>query len=699
MENRKNLDARRTPNAAGKSLQRVRLCRHPHERTNANVNVNINNTNIRQAKAKWLKQSQSPSPDTALSHHRRKAFETPKRSKLRSSDCSHGDSPDAVHDIIWEPASPPSVWNEKGSKKSEILDIVNRIAPKEGGHESRDSPVLGWIEDGTIRCTPDVPAPRPRRISTRQNSVEDLKKLAREFDLRINKEQQETGSDGHPASPEQPQGGQAAVLDAELNALFDAPTQHLSRRLSQSSSISSQESKANLASAVVDRGNSGPKKGSGVPSTVADKPAESSESVSGKGDFDDDWENDDLLDDSFVLEMTQNPVVLDGVPATISAAAITAPCPPPRLPVSKAGDPVIKANPSVSARMAACGQAGPSGGRGGGGSSATGVPSGPRSKPATSANPSTFMAAPSGNSLSKNTTTSEPRKPCFKATDAGKHEHSQARSSPRQQQEAQTAAPASSKQQTTDCLSSVLKSLKGVPDKAVKSQTVSEDAWGDGGDEDDDLLYQVCDVVERLSSSQEEARASAGGSKLAPNYYTRQLSLSPTDCSSAQTHAVITGSWPPAQTSAGAGRPSYSFTRTLSMPNYSTGSATVFATGAPLASGFSAGRGVQSCAAAPSGSRGPNQYKFTQLRNPPAHTQNQQGPANPQGTRGPNLVNAHQPASKRHLHEPRPLANKVFVPNQRPAMCSAAEIERKKQEAIARRKLRVEASQRSAMLT
>ncbi|XP_062375979.1 uncharacterized protein etaa1b [Sardina pilchardus] len=687
MENGKNLDARRTPNEAGKSLQRVRLCRHPHERTNANVNVSINNTNTRQAK--WHKQSQSPSSDTAPSHHRRKAFETPKRSKLISSDCSHGDSPDAVHDIIWEPASPPSVWNEKGSKKSEILDIVNRIAPKEGGHHSRDSPVLGWIEDGTIRCTPDVPAPRSRRISTRQNSVEDLKKLAREFDLRINKEQQETGADGRPASPEQPQGGPTAALDAELNALFDAPTQHLSRRLSQSSSISSQESKASLASAVVDGGHSGPKKGSGAPvSAVADKPAETSKSVSGKGDFDDDWENDDLLNDSFVIEMTQNPVLLDGTPARTSAAAIAAPCPPPpRLPVSKAGDPVIKANPSVSARMAASGCRG----------SAAGVPSGPRLKPATSANPSTFMAAPGGNSLGKNTTTSEPGKPCFKATDAGTHEHSSARSSPRQQQEAQTVAPASRKQQTTDSLG-VQESLKGVPRKAEISQTASEDAWGDGGDEDDDLLYQVCDVVERLSASQEEARAAAGGSKPAPNY-ARQLSLSPTDLAPAQTHAsVVTGSWPPAQTSASTGRPSYSFTRTLSMPNYSTGAATVCGTKVQ-ASGFAAGRGVQSRAAAPSGSHGPNQYKFTQLKNPPAHTQNQQGPANPQGPRGPNPASAHQPASKRHLHEPRPLANKVFVPNQRPAMCSAAEIERKKQEAIARRKLRIEASQRPAMPT
>ncbi len=30
-----------------------------------------------------------------------------------------------------------------------------------------------------------------------------------------------------------------------------------------------------------------------------------------KVDFDDDWENDDLLKDSFVLEMTPNPVSLN----------------------------------------------------------------------------------------------------------------------------------------------------------------------------------------------------------------------------------------------------------------------------------------------------------------------------------------------------------------------------------------------------
>lgn len=481
--------------------------------------------------------------------------------------------------------------------------------------------------------------------------MEDLKKLAREFDLRINKEQQESGLECHPVSPEKTEGGQAG-LEAELNALFDAPTQHLSRRLSQSSSTSSQEAKTSLASAVVDRGDSGPKTGSGSSSTVADKAAEPSKSVSGKDDFDDDWENDDLLNDSFVLEMTQNPAALNGAPARTSTAA---PAPPPHLLGSKAGDPVIKANPSVSARMAACGQAGPSGRQSGGSAgSTTGVPLG------TFAKPSTFIPEPSNRSLGKNTTSGGPRKPCFSAADAGKHEHSRVHPSTREQQEAQTVASAHASKRTitgSDFFSSVQKSSEGVPDKALRCQTASEDAWGDEG-EDDDLLYQVCDVVERLSSSQEEARASTGGSKPVPSY-TSQLSLPPSDGLSDQAHAVVTGSWPPAQTSsAGNRRPPYTFARSLSMPNSSTYSTATVSANRVQASSLSAGHGIQNRPAASSVSYGPKQYGFTQLKNPPTHTQNKQGPANLQGPGDPKPTSTHQSASKRHLQEPRPLANK-----------------------------------------
>lgn len=68
MEHGKNLGARRTPNEAGKGLQRVMLCRHSHERSGANVKINT--TNVRQAN--WLKQSQSPSSGTSHSHQNRK---------------------------------------------------------------------------------------------------------------------------------------------------------------------------------------------------------------------------------------------------------------------------------------------------------------------------------------------------------------------------------------------------------------------------------------------------------------------------------------------------------------------------------------------------------------------------------------------------------------------------------------------------
>ena len=64
MEGKKNLAARRMPNEAGKTLQRVRLFKHSHEQNS----VKINMTKHRQVKC--LKQEPSPFPGT--SHNQRK---------------------------------------------------------------------------------------------------------------------------------------------------------------------------------------------------------------------------------------------------------------------------------------------------------------------------------------------------------------------------------------------------------------------------------------------------------------------------------------------------------------------------------------------------------------------------------------------------------------------------------------------------
>ncbi|KAL2083152.1 hypothetical protein ACEWY4_020925 [Coilia grayii] len=711
--------ARSTPNEGNNSLRRVKLCRHSHERTTFKVNRTHNKH------GPLLKQSQSPGAGPSNNHH--KAFVTPKRSRLRCSGFSYVESPDAVQDIIWESTSPPPVWNGTGPEKTpKIVDIVNRIAPKERCKEGQNSPFLQWIGNDAISCTPEVPAPRVRRTSTRQNSVEDLKKLAREFDLRINKEQQrESGpSDDRPASPEGPQGGlqAAAALDEELNALFDSSTQRLSRPLSQGSSVSSQEARANPASAAGDRGHPAPKQSSSASLSSssslmlhADRATAvataSTRSASGKGDFDDDWENDDLLNDSFVLEMTQHPAVLESAPAP--GASTAPPPPPPRLPVSEPSDLAVKVNPFVYTRPAAPGRAGPSSGNSSdrghshGGGDGTGVLMGTGSK-GMPTNPSTFMSAPSGHSQHKNTSVCAPRAPSLKASHAARHEHGRthAQSSGRHtEEEAKTVAASENicKQPTglkDHPGEAEKKNFKGAIDKGVTCQTVCDDMWGNGGDADDDLLYQVCDVVERLSASQEEARAVAGNAEPVDNRpaasFTRQLSLSPSHCaSSAQADCIVkTSSWPPAQTSVGSGkRPSYTFSRSLSVPNQSSPSITTPTCAKIQAPGVSAGCGIPS-RTAPPGSQGPNRQRFTQLKPPP-----QGASSHTPGPRGPHPTSTHQCTTKRHLHEPKPLANKVFVPNQRPVKCSAAEIERKKQDAIARRKLRLEASQKASTQT
>lgn len=75
-------------------------------------------------------------------------------------------------------------------------------------------------------------------------------------------------------------------MDDDLDFLFDGPTQHVSRNLSQVSS-------AQLSQVKPVAGGSGKAPAS-----------QSGPSV----EFEDDWENDDLLNDSLMLEMTQNPL-------------------------------------------------------------------------------------------------------------------------------------------------------------------------------------------------------------------------------------------------------------------------------------------------------------------------------------------------------------------------------------------------------
>ncbi len=93
---------------------------------------------------------------------------------------------------------------------------------------------------------------------------------------------------------------QAHQEEAELQALFDCPTQYVSGRLSPPSVNCTPESKTEPVAPAEQKSSS-----AAIKSAPVDAPKTT------KVDFDDDWENDDLLNDSFVLEMTQNPVPLN----------------------------------------------------------------------------------------------------------------------------------------------------------------------------------------------------------------------------------------------------------------------------------------------------------------------------------------------------------------------------------------------------
>ncbi|XP_053731474.1 uncharacterized protein LOC128765081 [Synchiropus splendidus] len=235
---------------------------------------------------------------------RRKDLQSPqRRDYCKYAGLNYGDSPSDVEptqDIIWDATSPThSAKSLRANRVVEVADIVNRIAPTDVKPKG-DSPLLQWIGDSAIPCTPEVQKPRSRKKSSRQSSV-DLMVLARQFDQNMQQEihtseQQNLtnlelvrschgrAADGTPTL----QCSSASdKTEAELHALFDCSAQcdHLSQGTSTS----------------------------GYSQEVRKQPVEKSNSESHPAqdgalqNYDDDWENDDILNDSFVLEMTQDP--------------------------------------------------------------------------------------------------------------------------------------------------------------------------------------------------------------------------------------------------------------------------------------------------------------------------------------------------------------------------------------------------------
>ncbi|XP_054460709.1 ewing's tumor-associated antigen 1 [Anoplopoma fimbria] len=251
---------------------------------------------------------------------------------------------DFQQDIIWDATSPsPNRLGKRGKKQKppgvvDISEIVSRIAPKHGRPKVAEPTLQQWIGDSaTIPCTPDVQVPKPKKRSPRPNGVDDLLKLAKQFDFNMFRQDEEEVEDQHQQSLELlsedildlenddqnnvslslPVSCQPAVkveaaagtdvplhldqhMEDDLDFLFDGPTQHISVNLSQVSSA--QQSQVKPAS----------KEASGKPPAFSLGPTSCvsttiTKGTSAKDEFEDDWDNDDLLNDSLVLEMTQNP--------------------------------------------------------------------------------------------------------------------------------------------------------------------------------------------------------------------------------------------------------------------------------------------------------------------------------------------------------------------------------------------------------
>ncbi|XP_051639848.1 ewing's tumor-associated antigen 1 isoform X5 [Manacus candei] len=333
---------------------------------------------------------------------------TPKRSLSRKSRIPTFSSPvndtDTQQEIFWDSHSP--VAHRLGSGKTkqstsgcavEISEIVNRIAPQDEKSACSEGSILGtWIGEDAIPYTPGVVKVRSRtKLScTRDLKItipeEELMKLAKEFDrnlveLDAVQEQEKLGhnfiqstseplnnskdevnmkneipllgegsetdtalslkpvgqSTGIPAAGPCRSSSQKSVdLESEiaLHALFDCSTQKCSGQLSQglsdiSLNNSFHKNKSTLEeeqlleeTEVVQRGNSEAQEKGAVgsvnhmvpkpdmtkknPPSLKTQLVDSTKLAGVVNDDFDDWDTDFLADDSFMMQITQNPELI-----------------------------------------------------------------------------------------------------------------------------------------------------------------------------------------------------------------------------------------------------------------------------------------------------------------------------------------------------------------------------------------------------
>ncbi|KAI4893067.1 hypothetical protein NFI96_023828 [Prochilodus magdalenae] len=588
----------------------------------------------------------------------------------------------------------------EGVRAVEISDLVNRIAPKVSSdsvmmpahsvHSIRirlyclmwkdEKPVdrdlvLQWIGDSAVPCTPEIQQPRVRRISARRqsNNVEDLMKLAKQFDINMTRQDEErqlenkgraTEGQNKPESSTtnhsvldviEPSSGKHVPVPAkpeglsheeELHALFDGPTQHISGRLSPSSLSGSQESRNEPTALKAKRPDSADSK------NIHEEAARIS-----KSDLDDDWENDDLLNDSFVLEMTQNPDLLCLGPKSGSGQTGSDTC-RTRVPVNVGGS-------FGSGSRASCSPV------------LLGSDSNRCSRilsKAQNATPSTFRPQP--NAIVNTGFVQQLLKAGPSKTAKSENHQAQGQTSCYKRQVVTTVDLDRTKREIKGGGGVGAKnsdSLAGASGKSLDS------LWGDG--DDDDLLCQACDDVERISASQEQQKQTDCIDK--SDRLTKAPSSVDATClldTNANSKTAQPGQ--PSDTR----QASRVFGRSHSIPGASNA--------------FGNKQNLDETSLTSHNPKLGSQYRFTRVTNISGAVLNPQwtaGALQEVSRHGPSAGSSsisHHSTFKRHQSDPVALGNKVFVAAQPVVKCTAAEIERKKQEAIARRRLRLQASQK-----
>ncbi|XP_029031575.1 ewing's tumor-associated antigen 1 [Betta splendens] len=556
---------------------------------------------------------------------------------------NNGESPcdvEASQDIFWDSTSPTQANAGSGFRNNrvvEISDIVNRIAPKDVKANATDSFLLQWIGDSAVPSTPEIAKPRLRKRSCRQNSVEDLMKLARQFDenmqqdkesseqlISINNNLNECVNTSQTKLTKAP--SSSDPVETELHALFDCSTQKVSGQFSQGSSVpaSSQEMKDLPGKLHL----TGPQQSELKPTDKSSSAAHPAEQKGCQGfsashcdDFDDDWENDDLLNDSFILAMTQNP---DQQPDTYPENTLEA----------KSKTNTTQVTPVYST----------------GSTNATHQPSSLHSKPNCSA---LQELCPKPKTTNRSTFKLEPN-PYFQsiaaAKDVSKPNFTVVQTKT-QMSDRKTARP---KTLATPQPDNITNHQKEACVAAGSSIDISDSLWDDG--EDDALLYQVCDTVERISNSQPQHMSSS-------NCQERQ-DINLNGQQKASVPLAIGTVW---TVKPGARRSLQDCVQPNSLP-----STNIPIKGASIKSWMSHSL---------PGSR-ESLGSFGQCKESSGTFHDNSGNMDTK----PRTVKSHHTAFKRHVSDSA-IDNKAFITT---GKCSAAEIERKKQEALARKRLRMQ---------